>query len=151
MGKPRKLGGFTVSNPGTFRITFHVSHPSSSASEIEGVFKLPVKFSQSVGMQRATNSGKILEGLYKRTNVNFSLHEKPLSFDDFDVAEVINEQLKSLNEDYLNKIYKTGGTNHFILGIFSEDNVMLDIDIDLIQYLSCLKIGVKLDFYGGSD
>lgn len=140
-----------MSNPSSFRVTFHVSHPSFSASEIENVFKLPVKFSQSVGLERRTNQGVPLGGTYKRTNVNFLLHKNPLNFDHISIIDFINTKLVTIDFDYTNKIFITGGRCFFIIGIFTSDNVMLDFTIDSIQHLSSAKIGIKLDIYGGED
>ena len=151
MGSSRALGGLAMNSSSSFRVTFHVSHPNFSASGIERIFNLPVKFSQSVGMQRKTNKGVPLGGTYKRTNVNFLLHKDPLDFDHVSIVDFIKNKLTRLNFDYTEKIFLTGGACHFIIGIFTSDNVMLDFDIDIIQQLSSLKIGIKLDIYGGED
>lgn len=135
----------------TFRLTFHVSHPSVPAVEIENVFGMPVRFSQSANMQKKTKNGKILDGVYKRTNVSFSVHENPLNFNDTSVVGLIQNQLDSFDQDYINLIYKSGGSCHFLIGIFSSNNVMFELNIDIIQRLSTLKISVKFDFYGGAD
>lgn len=151
MGTSRTLDGFTMSTSASFRLSFHVSHPSLSASAIESVFNLPIKFAQSVGMQRKTKSGVLLEGTHKRTNVNFSLHKEPLDFKDVSVAELINEQLELYDKEFLEKIFVTGGSSYFILGVFSSGNVMFDLDAELMQKLASFKSGIKIDFYGGED
>ncbi len=102
-------------------------------------------------MQRKTNQGVPLGGIYKRTNVNFLLHKDPLGFDHVSIVDFINNKLAALDLDYTNKIFITGGCCHFIIGIFTSDNVMMDFNIDFIQHLSSSKIGIKLDVYGGEE
>ena len=145
----RALGGFAVSGNSTFRLTFHVSHPSISADEIERAFELPVKFSQSVGEKRKTKSGKALDGNYKCTNVSFYLHDQPLSFDDVLLVKLIKNQLESYDFNYIAHLVESGGHCNFLLGIFSNENVMFEFNSEVIDMLSALKVSIKFDFYGG--
>ena len=147
----RALGRFTMSENSTFRLTFHVSHPSISASEIENAFGLPVRFSQSVGEQRKTKSGKALEGNYKLTNVSFYLHDLPLSFDNVSIDDFIKKQLESYDVDYITHLVGSGGSCNFLLGVFSSDNVMFELSYDVLSMMSTAKISMKYDFYGGEE
>ena len=135
----------------TFRVTFHVFHPGIHASEIESVFGLPIRYSQSVGCPRKTKNGKPLEGFYAETNVSFALHEQPLNFDDISIDEVIMGSLQSFDFDYLRKIYESGGNCYFLVGVFSSGNVMFDLLVDVIKSLALSNVGVRFDFYGGED
>ena len=145
----RALGGFAVSGKSTFRLTFHVSHPAISAAEIEKVFDLPIRFSQSIGNQKKTKSGKLLSGNYKLTNVSFCLHDLPLNFDDISVDAFLKKQLESYDDDYIGHLVESGGSCNFLLGVFSSDNVMFEISHEVISMLSTVKISIKYDFYGG--
>lgn len=147
----RKLEGFAMKPVSTFRLTFHVSHPSVSASEIEIAFGLPTRFSQSVGMPRKTKTGKLLDGIYDRTNVSFSLHENPFNFDEVSITSFIKKQLDSYDPDYINWIFESGGNCNFLIGVFSSNNVMFEFSLDIIHRLSSLNISVSVDFYGGED
>jgi hypothetical protein len=151
MGASRALGGFAMSGNSTFRLTFHVFHPSISASEVESAFGLPVRFSQSVGGQRKTKSGSILEGTYIHTNVSFCLHEHPLQFDDVLIDDIIKKQIESYNAKYISMLAETGGKCNFLLGIFSSSSVMFELGNEIIDMLSSSKISMKFDFYGGDE
>lgn len=135
----------------TFRLSFHIFHPKMSALEVESVLQMPIRFSQSVGDRRKTKSGKALSGDYKDTNVSFSLHESPLSFDDASVAIVIKETVKLLDFNLLSRLIETGGRCNFLLGVFSSSSVMFEIDEDVTRLLGDSRIGIKFDFYGGED
>ncbi len=135
----------------TFRLTFHVSHPTFSALEIENIFKLPTRHSKSVGMSKKTKGGKMLGGKYKRTSISFLLHDDPLQFKDIFVVDLLNKSLKSFKHEYIKKLIETGGECNFLIGIFTSDNVMINFDFDTLKRLSELKISTKLDIYGGPD
>lgn len=138
-----------MSKTSTFRLTFHVSHPTISASKIEENFDFPIRFSQSVGGQKKTKNGKVLSGNYKFTNVSFCLHESPLSFDDVSVDALIKNQLEIYDTKYTAHLVESGGSCNFLLGIFSSDNIMFELNHEVICMLSTAKINMKYDFYGG--
>ena len=147
----RALGGFAMSDTSTFRLSFHVSHPTMSASEIVEAFGLPVWLSQSVGEPRKTKNGKLLDGKYKRTNVIFHPHDQPLSFDDASIEAIIKNQLDNYDIDYIIHLVRSGGECDFLLGIFSSENVMFELSHEVISMLSIAKISMKYDFYGGEE
>ncbi|WP_146168156.1 hypothetical protein [Pseudomonas mangrovi] len=149
MGRARALGGFAMSGRSTFRLSFHVFHPVVPASEIEKAFPLPVKFSQSVGEQRRVKTGGFLDGRYKNTNVSFCLHENPLRFDDIEIGGFILEQLKNYDHEYISRLVRTGGSCNFMLGVFSDENVMFEIGCEAIELMSSAMVSIKFDFYGG--
>lgn len=147
----RALGGITMSERSTFRLTFHVYHPTISAAEIEGIFGMPTRFSQSVGHPQKTKSGRKLDGIYSCTNISFSIHEHPLSTDSISICNLIKAQLKSYNRDYIHEIVRTGGSCNFLLGLFTSESMMFEIDREAIDLLSLHQVTIKFDFYGGSD
>ena len=98
-----------MSGNSTFRLTFHVSHPSIPAAEIEEAFSLPTRFSQSVGGQKKTKSGKFLDGYYSLTNVSFCLHDLPLDFVDVSIDDFLKAQLESYDTDYIKCLVESGG------------------------------------------
>ncbi len=140
-----------MSGKSTFRLTFHVSHPSVSVSEVKDIFDLPVRFSQSVGEQRKTKNGKVLGGIYKNTNISFCLHDLPLSFNEISIDDLIKKQLGSYDTNYINQLIESGGNCNFLLGIFSNENAMFELNLDVINMLSAAKVSMKYDFYGGNE
>lgn len=145
----RTLDGFTLKEISTFRLTFHISHPTTSAIEIENRFDLSTQLSQSVGEERRTKSGKQLEGRYKLTNVIFRLHENPLEFSTYSVEEFLKAQIESYDIDYIAELNMSGGSCDFSLGVFSSGNVMFVLSHEVLSVLSTARISIKYDFYGG--
>lgn len=135
----------------TYRLTLHISHPRISAKEIESKVDLPVKFSQSVGMPRATKNGKMLGGEYRLTNVSFLLHESPLNFDECPLEFFLKNALERVDVEIFEWIHQTGGSSNFLLGIYSDKNVMFELDIEAIGHLGEHKVSFKFDFYGGEE
>ncbi len=137
-----------IENP-TFRVSFHDSHPSIPASEIEQAFGVPTNFSQSVGAERTTKSGKRLGGTYKVTSVSFRLSDPVLSFESVDIIIYIKELLSNLDNDYLEKLTQSGGSCDLLAGVFSSENVMFELTIEILSMLASSNISLKIDFYGG--
>lgn len=135
----------------TFRLTLQVSHPRFSAAEIEKRIALPVRYAQSVGMPRQSKSGEALGGTYDKTNVSFSFHPDPLDITQVSIEDFINERLRTLDANFLNDVFTSGGTSHFLIGIFSAENVMACFDVNTVLELASFKVGLKFDFYGGED
>ncbi len=149
MVSSRSLGGFTVSENSTFRLTLHLSHPTIAAAEIIEKFALPTRFSQSVGNQKKTKNGKDLDGIYKLTNVSFCLHDSPLNFEEVSIDHFMKSQLESYDIGYIQSLVETGGGANFLVGVFSNENVMFNLSLETINMLSVAKISVNYDFYGG--
>jgi len=145
------LERIAMKNSSTFRLTFHVSHPSAAAAEIVAAFGLPARYAQSVGMPKQTKTGKLLGGVYQRTNVSFTLHEHPLNFQGASMESLIRESLTSFDRNYLLTIHETSGSCHFLVGVFSSENVMFDISLDAINELAASNVSIKFDFYGGEE
>ena len=134
-----------------FRISFRIFHPTISAADIESNFKFPTRYSRSVGKLRATKSGELLGGTYKSTSVCFVLYEDSLTFDNFSLNDILNEQLATYNKAYTSYVSASGGDCNFLIGIFSENNVMFNLELETIQMLAASKISVTYDFYGYED
>lgn len=80
--QPQRTLGGSIVNSSTYRLTFHIQHPTIPASEIEASLSFPTRISQSSGARRKTKSGKILEGTYACTSIIFLLHRTPLKFEE---------------------------------------------------------------------
>jgi hypothetical protein len=136
----------------TFRLSFRVRHPTLAASEIAKAFDLPItKLFQSVGEQRMTPSGEILEGIYKKTGVGFEFHEHALRFDEVRLEDMILEQLEKIDLKYTAHLVDTGGHCEFFIGIFPDSNVGLELGNAVNDLLSVSKIELSFDIYGSRD
>lgn len=74
-----------------------------------------------------------------------------MSNDDILVDEFIARALETLPLVAINQAVETGGSCFFLLGIYSEDSLLCDFNAEMLLKLASNGIGLKLDFYGGSE
>jgi hypothetical protein len=98
-----------------------------------------------------TKSGKNLGGIYAETDVSFDVSDGVLDNDDVLITEVIQRTLRDLPLEPINRFAASGGTCFFLIGIYSEANLMSDFDASLLSKLSVHGLGLRLDFYGGPE
>jgi hypothetical protein len=130
-----------------FSASFRAHHPTKTAQEVVGQFGLQAKIMHSVGSQRMTPKGNLLNGVYERTYVSF-----PMDVDEYDSVEKF--LLQMLNADFLKDeaclrdFVSTGGRLEFFLGIFCENNGGIEFDTDLMGRLAAKGVSLSLDIYG---
>lgn len=140
-----------MNSSGKFRVSLHISHPDLSADEISAPFALRSKYSRSVGAQRITKLGEDLGGVYSQTDVSFMVSDGVIDNDDVQVADFVEKSLHSLPLKEIDGIVATGGVCFFLLGIYSDGNILCDFEASFLSSLSRHGIGLKLDFYGGPE
>lgn len=131
-----------------FRIAFQVHHPSLPAKDIVDKLRYRTRYEHSVGMERTTKSGQKLPGIYKETAISFILHEEVLTAFDT-IPQLLMDFLENVDEPHVKRILSTDGVCSLLFGIYSDTNVFFELPPEVINYLSRLEIGIKLDFYGG--
>jgi hypothetical protein len=102
-------------------------------------------------MPRITKQGTTLGGVYASTDVSFAVSEGVISNDDVLIADFINGALDALPLGAIEQVVSSGGACFFFVGIYSEGNLLCDLDEGLLSRLASHRIGLKLDFYGGPD
>ena len=136
---------------GDYRVTLHISHPTTPADEIVSDIPLPTRFARSAGAPKVTKEGKNLGGNYASTEINFLVSDGVLSTDDVPVSRVINEALDRLDREKICQVVLSGAHCNFLIGVYTEENVIIDFDAKLMSRLSIIGISVRLDFYGGPE
>ena len=133
-----------------FKISFRVTHPTISASEIAEAFSMPVgRLFRSVGEPRRSPAGQDLGGVNKRTDVGFIIQDGGFRCDEFNVEDVILEQLEKMDLEFTAHLADTGGGSEFFIGIFPEDkNIGVQIDTAVTELLAASKIELAVDIYG---
>ena len=140
-----------MSITGRYRVKLHVSHATMSAADVTAAFDLPVNYARSVGAQRETKNGQLLEGVYKRTDVSFFISDGVADNDNVLLPDLIRASLSGLPLTHTLAISSSGGLCFYFVGIYSQNNLLCDFDAKLLSALASHGIGLKLDFYGGSD
>lgn len=135
-----------------FKLSFRVNHPTISASEIVKTFAMPTtKRFQSVGEPRISPGGEILGGKHQKTSVGFEFHEHALRCDEVDIEDMILEELGKIDLQITTHLAVTGGRCAFILGIFTDEYIGLELGTALNDLLSASKIEIWFYIYGGKD
>lgn len=138
-----------MSSAGQFRVSLHVSHPSLPADGILSAIALQPRYARSAGAPRVTKQGKELGGVYAKTNISFAVSDGVLSNDDVPLSEFVGRAMDELALSEIDQIVASGGACFFLVGIYSEGNLLCDFDASLLARLANHSIGMKLDFYGG--
>jgi len=129
----------------------HVSHPSIGAPEIAQHFAFPSWHARSVGEKRVTDTGKELGGVYQHTSVTFDVSGGVIPFNKQSLDDCVSDSLDQLPGSAIKKLVATGGECYYLVGVYSEENVMVYFSSKLLSALSESSIGLKLDFYGGPE
>ena len=140
-----------MSNSGKFRVNLHVSHSKLSADEITASFALRPKYARSVGAHRITNLGEDLGGVYSQSDVSFMVSDGVVDNDEVLLAEFVDQSMGRLPLEAIDHIVASGGSCFFLIGVYSDGNILCDFDTDLLSRMAGHGIGLKLDFYGGPD
>ena len=72
-----------------------------------------------------------------------------MSNDDILVADFIDAALDDLPLIAIKENVNSGGECFFLLGIYSEGNLLCDFSAVVLSRLAWHGIGLKLDFWGG--
>ncbi|MBI3772987.1 MAG: hypothetical protein HY272_09845 [Gammaproteobacteria bacterium] len=132
-----------------FSASFRARHPTKTAQEVVDQFGLQPDVMHSVGSQRMTPKGNLLNGVYERTSVLF-----PFDVEEYDSVEEF--LLHMLDADFLkdearlSEFVSTGGRLEFFLGIFCENNGGIEFDTDLMRRLAAKGVSLSLDIYGST-
>lgn len=140
-----------MNSSGSYRVSLHLSHPSTPADGIVFSIGLPTRYARSAGAPRVTKQGKELGGTYAKTDVSFAISDGVVSNDDVLLPESLNRAMGELPLTAIDRIVASGGACFFLVGVYSEGNLLCDFDAGLLARLAGHHIGLKLDFYGGPE
>lgn len=140
-----------MNSSGNYRVALHVSHPRMPADGIVSSIGLPTRYARSAGAPRVTKQGKELGGTYAKTDVSFAVSDGVVSNDDVLLSESLDRAMGELPLTAIDQIVASGGAIFFLVGVYSEGNLLCDFDAGLLSRLADHHIGLKLDFYGGPE
>ncbi|KGQ20587.1 hypothetical protein LF41_1124 [Lysobacter dokdonensis DS-58] len=83
------------------------------------------------------------------TDVSFAISDGVVRNDDVMVADFIDTALDALPLIAIKEIVDSGGVCFFLLGLFSENNLLCDFSATGLSRMASHGMGLKLDFYGG--
>lgn len=138
-----------MDNPRSYKVSLHISHQELHADNILPHFSLATKYVRSVGERRVSKAGKELGGIYSQTDISFFVSEGVVNDDEITVSEFIDNALLFLPLTTIKDIVESGGACFFLIGVFSDGNMLCDFNVGFLSRLQQHGIGLKLDFWGG--
>jgi hypothetical protein len=130
-------------------IALRVWHPTLPATEIVSRIALPVQFMNSVGEQRRTPKGQLLEGVYPQTYCCFQLKKKAASPLDEDLTPWCTFLEQHLL--FMQDLVRSGGRTEFRVGIFLDGDRGFEFGNPLIQRIYALGLGLSIEMYRLGD
>lgn len=130
-------------------IALRLWHPTLAAADIVSEVGLEAEFSNTVGQQRRTPKGQILEGVYRETYCCFKIKEKAPGHLNEDLAPWCEFLEKHLI--FLREFLRTDGRLEFYIGMFLDGDRGFELDNLMLQKISTLGLGLSIEMYRLSD
>ncbi|MBD3817264.1 MAG: DUF4279 domain-containing protein [Halothiobacillus sp.] len=128
-----------------FSVSLRIWHPTLSTDDVVKQICMKPEVAHSVGEQRTSPSGEILEGLYRRTYCCFELTRK--------AAGVFTDALPSLlqtikkHKNFLETLVLDGGRSELFVGVFAEGATGFTLEPPVMMELSELSLELSVDIY----
>lgn len=130
-------------------ISLRLCHPTLPHSDIVREIGMKAEFSHTVGQQRRTPKGRLLEGLYRETYCCFKIKKKGASHLDDDLRPWCDFLEK--HAIFLQVFLETGGRLEFYISIFLDGDRGFELDGPMLQRISALGVGLSVEMYRLSD
>jgi hypothetical protein len=122
-----------------------------SVDEVVSTFNFKIRYARSVGKPRVTKSGRELGGFYERTSVSFSIEDELMSFLEMPIEDCLIGALNKIPLAKVRHVVDTGGMCFFMVGVYTNSNIMCYFDSEFMSKISSSGLGIKLDIYGGME
>lgn len=129
-----------------FTVSLRVEHPTYGHEAIAKALTLKPTFGYSVGEQRKTPKGSLLEGVNKKTYCCFDLLPKQAG----DFTGGIRQLIPRLNPhaSYFQKLTQEGGRAELFVGVFTEETSGFTLSIQDMMTLVNLFLELSVEVYG---
>lgn len=129
----------------TYTISLRVKHPTLRHEEIAQSLALIPKVGHTVGEQRKTPKGGLLEGIYKETYCSFELLRKQEGYFMDGIRQLIPQL--SAHEQYFQTIVAQGGKAEFYVGVFTEKSTGFELSVQDMATLAKLGLQLSVEVY----
>ena len=112
-------------------------------------FGLRPKYSWTVGSPRFSAKGKPLGGIHKSSYWSAELTPETTLSEKIEIEQALETQIDGLAQHaaFFNKVRAEGGKAEFFVGLFSDENIVVDIEPALMARLAHAGLGICLDYY----
>lgn len=107
------------------------------------------KYSWTAGSPRISQKGKPLGGTHKSSYWSTELTPETTLSENNEVEQALGAQIEQFapQADFFSKVRAEGGKAEFFVGLFSDENIVLDIEPALMARLAHAGLGICLDYY----
>jgi hypothetical protein len=107
------------------------------------------KYYWTVGSPHLSPKGEPLGGLRESTYWSAPLVADTASSDPIELEQALVQELEHLTSlrAVFTEIRKKGGKAELFVGLFSENNIVTDLEPSLMGQLSQCRLGICLDYY----
>jgi len=130
-------------------ISLRIWHPDMHHEEFTKTIGLYPRYSWTVGSPRFSAKGKPLGGVHKSSYWSTELTPETTLSENIEVEQALDAQIENLAQHaaFFNKVRVEGGKAEFFVGLFSDENIVVDIDPALMARLARAGLGICLDYY----
>ena len=135
--------------PYQYVISLRIWHPDLPHEEFSKIIGRHPKYSWTAGSPRFSSKGKPLGGTHKSSYWSTVLTTETTLSDPIELEQAIDVQIEHFSQlaEFFNKVRADGGKAEFFVGLFSDENVVIDIEPPVMGRLSHAGLGICLDYY----
>ncbi|CAN7197864.1 hypothetical protein LJR289_000517 [Pseudoduganella sp. LjRoot289] len=115
--------------------------PQEEFSQITGHHP---KYSWTAGSPRFSPKGKPLGGIHKSSYWSTELTSETTISDPIEVEQALDVQIANFSRhaEFFNKVRAKGGKAELFVGLFSDENIVIDIEPSLMGRLAHAGLGI---------
>lgn len=135
-------------NPYQYVISLRIWHPDMPHEDFSKIGHHP-KYSWTAGSPRFSPKGMPLGGIHKSSYWSTELTPETTLSEPIEVEQALDVQIEHFSQQaaFFNKVRAEGGKAEFFVGLFSDENVVVDIEPSLMGRLAQAGLGICLDYY----
>jgi hypothetical protein len=139
---------FTMS-PYQYVVSLRIWHPSLPLEEISEIVGRDAKHGWTAGTPRVSPKGKPLGGLRESSYWTSELTATTEFSDPIEVEQAISAFIEGLApiSAFFKRVRAEGGKSEFFVGLFSDGNIVVDLEPSLMGRLANAALGICLDYY----
>ncbi|MET0321936.1 MAG: DUF4279 domain-containing protein [Duganella sp.] len=130
-------------------ISLRIWHPDMPQEEFSRIIGIRPKYSWTVGSPRFSPKGKPLGGFRKSSYWSAALTPETALSENNEIEPALDAQIVRFAQqaDFFNRVRSEGGKAEFFVGLFSDGNIVVDIEPALMARLAHAGLGICLDYY----
>lgn len=136
-------------SPYQYVISLRVWHPSLPKEEISRIVGRDAKVSWTAGAPRFSPKGTLLGGLRESSYWTTELTSGTELSDPVEVEQAIGKLIDdlALRSVFFNRVRNDGGKSELFVGLFSDENIVVDLEPSLMGELAHMALNICLDYY----